>query len=77
MRGHQAFLGFSPTSGTEPSAPSASRTDRVAKYNQLLRIEERLGEDAVFPGFKALSAHPVLRPPRVVGPAEGARREGE
>src|SRR6202451_1299837 len=54
---------------------SASRTDRVAKYNQLLRIEERLGEDAVFPGFKALSAHPVLRPPRVVGPAEGARRE--
>jgi enolase len=56
---------------------SASRTDRVAKYNQLLRIEERLGEDAVFPGFKALSAHPVLRPPRVVGPAEGARREGE
>ncbi len=56
---------------------SASRTDRIAKYNQLLRIEERLGEDAVFPGFKALSAHPVLRPPRVVGPAEGARREGE
>jgi enolase len=56
---------------------SASRTDRIAKYNQLLRIEERLGQDAVFPGFKALSAHPVLRPPRVVGPAEGARREGE
>jgi enolase len=56
---------------------SASRTDRVAKYNQLLRIEERLGEDAVFPGFKALSAHPVLRAPRAVGPAEGARREGE
>jgi enolase 1/2/3 len=27
-----------------------SRTDRVAKYNQLLRIEEALGEDAVFPG---------------------------
>jgi enolase len=54
---------------------SASRTDRIAKYNQLLRIEERLGEDAVFPGFKALSAHPVLRPPRQVGPAEGARRE--
>ncbi len=27
-----------------------SRTDRVAKYNQLLRIEEQLGEDAVFPG---------------------------
>jgi len=29
---------------------SASRTDRVAKYNQLLRIEERLGESAEFPG---------------------------
>ena len=54
---------------------SGSRTDRIAKYNQLLRIEERLGEDAVFPGFKGLSAHPVLRPPRKVGPAEGARHE--
>jgi len=29
---------------------SASRTDRTAKYNQLLRIEEELGEDAVFKG---------------------------
>jgi enolase len=29
---------------------SASRTDRVAKYNQLLRIEELLGEGAEFPG---------------------------
>jgi enolase len=29
---------------------SASRTDRVAKYNQLLRIEERLGEAAEYPG---------------------------
>ncbi|RMF94315.1 MAG: phosphopyruvate hydratase [Candidatus Schekmanbacteria bacterium] len=29
---------------------SACRTDRVAKYNQLLRIEEELGVDAVFPG---------------------------
>ena len=29
---------------------SASRTDRVAKYNQLLRIEEELGEGAVYPG---------------------------
>jgi enolase len=27
-----------------------SRTDRVAKYNQLLRIEEALGQDAAFPG---------------------------
>jgi enolase len=30
-----------------------SRTDRVAKYNQLLRIEEELGGDAVYPGFGA------------------------
>ena len=30
-----------------------SRTDRVAKYNQLLRIEEMLGTAAVYPGRKA------------------------
>jgi enolase len=29
---------------------SASRSDRMAKYNQLLRIEEELGEVAIFPG---------------------------
>jgi enolase len=29
---------------------SASRTDRIAKYNQLLRIEENLGQDAVYGG---------------------------
>jgi len=34
---------------------SASRTDRVAKYNQLLRIEEELGSAARFPGRNALS----------------------
>ncbi len=28
-----------------------SRTDRVAKYNQLLRIEEELGGDAAYPGW--------------------------
>jgi len=27
---------------------SMSRSDRIAKYNQLLRIEEELGDDAVF-----------------------------
>jgi enolase len=32
---------------------SASRTDRIAKYNQLLRIEEELGTAAVFAGRKA------------------------
>jgi enolase len=30
-----------------------SRTDRVAKYNQLLRIEEQLGDKAVYPGWDA------------------------
>ena len=30
---------------------SASRSDRMAKYNQLLRIEEALGETAIFPGM--------------------------
>jgi enolase len=34
---------------------SASRTDRVAKYNQLLRIEEELGSGARFLGLKALN----------------------
>jgi enolase len=33
---------------------SASRTDRIAKYNQLLRIEEELGSAARFPGKSAL-----------------------
>jgi enolase len=37
---------------------SASRTDRVAKYNQLLRIEEELGAAARFPGRSALAARP-------------------
>jgi len=33
---------------------SASRTDRICKYNQLLRIEEELGTSAKFPGRKVL-----------------------
>jgi enolase len=33
---------------------SASRSDRIAKYNQLLRIEEELGEAAQFPGKAAV-----------------------
>jgi enolase len=36
---------------------SASRTDRISKYNQLLRIEEELGEGAQFLGLKALNYH--------------------
>lgn len=41
---------------------SLSRSDRVAKYNQLLRIEEFLGDAAAYPGptaFKTLRAHPL------------------
>ena len=34
-----------------------ARSDRVAKYNQLLRIEEDLGESASFPGLAALSGN--------------------
>ena len=40
---------------------SASRTDRVAKYNQLLRIEEALREGARFLGLKALN-YRITRP---------------
>ena len=32
-----------------------SRSERVAKYNQLLRIEEELGESAVYPGIQAFN----------------------
>ncbi|HEY9480684.1 MAG TPA: phosphopyruvate hydratase [Candidatus Paceibacterota bacterium] len=35
---------------------SASRTDRIAKYNQLLRIEEALGQKALYPGKDAFKA---------------------
>jgi enolase len=30
-----------------------ARSDRVAKYNQLLRIEEQLGHEATYPGLAA------------------------
>jgi len=36
---------------------SLARSDRVAKYNQLLRIEEDLGDRAVYPGAKAIKAY--------------------
>jgi enolase len=34
------------TSASPGPGPAGARTDRVAKYNQLLRIEEELGETA-------------------------------
>ena len=40
---------------------SASRTDRVAKYNQLLRIEEILGDASRYPGMAAFAAHAAGR----------------
>ena len=36
-------------------AGAPARSDRVAKYNQLLRIEEDLGDAARFPGRSALA----------------------
>ncbi len=45
-----------------------SRTDRVAKYNQLLRIEEALGDDASYPGRGGV--------PGAVGRAGGATAPG-
>jgi enolase len=38
------------TSATQIKTGSMSRSDRIAKYNQLLRIEEELGDGARFPG---------------------------
>src|SRR6201988_3422602 len=40
---------------------SASRTDRIAKYNQLLRIEEELGDAARFLGMRALNSKGDIR----------------
>jgi enolase len=34
---------------------SLARSDRLAKYNQLLRIEEQLGDQAVYAGARALA----------------------
>jgi enolase 1/2/3 len=48
------------TSAGQIKTGSASRSDRVAKYNQLLRIEEELGKSARFAGraaIRQLSAH--------------------
>ncbi|MFM7569835.1 MAG: phosphopyruvate hydratase [Betaproteobacteria bacterium] len=41
------------TNALQIKTGSMSRTDRIAKYNQLLRIEEDLGETAVYPGQSA------------------------
>ena len=41
------------TNALQIKTGSLSRTDRIAKYNQLLRIEEDLGETAIYPGRDA------------------------
>jgi enolase len=45
------------TNAGQIKAGAPARSDRVAKYNQLLRIEEDLGESAAFPGRAALAAN--------------------
>ncbi len=49
---------------------SFRRTDRLAKYNQLLRIEEELGSGAVFLGWKGLTIR------LAAGSVETNQREG-
>jgi len=44
------------TSAGQIKTGSASRTDRVCKYNQLLRIEEELGSSAVYAGARAVKS---------------------
>ncbi|MDP6992886.1 MAG: phosphopyruvate hydratase, partial [Woeseiaceae bacterium] len=43
------------TEATQIKTGSLSRSDRIAKYNQLLRIEEALGSDAAYAGRDAFS----------------------
>ena len=49
------------TSATQIKTGSLSRSDRVAKYNQLLRIEEALGERGNYPGKVAFTNVPGLK----------------
>ncbi len=46
------------TGASQIKTGSLSRTDRVAKYNELLRIEEHLEKAAVYPGKKAFFSLP-------------------
>src|ERR671932_688805 len=49
------------TNAGQIKAGAPSRTDRIAKYNQLLRIEEELGGDARFPGWEAFPRASALK----------------
>jgi len=46
------------TAATQIKTGSMSRSDRIAKYNQLLRIEEELGARAAYPGLAAFPVKP-------------------
>jgi enolase len=48
------------TTATQIKTGSLSRSDRIAKYNQLLRIEEALGDDAIYAGRNAFANVPGL-----------------
>jgi len=48
------------TNGGQLKAGAPARSDRVAKYNQLLRIEEELGESATYLGAAALTTAKVV-----------------
>jgi len=47
------------TPATQIKTGSMSRSDRIAKYNRLLRIEEELGQQAVYPGLGAFPVKPA------------------
>ena len=49
------------TAATQIKTGSLCRSDRVAKYNQLLRIEEALGADARYAGLDAFPNLPAFR----------------
>ena len=49
------------TMATQIKTGSLSRSDRIAKYNQLLRIEEALGSAARYPGMAAFAHVPGLQ----------------
>ncbi len=54
---------------------SASRSDRIAKYNRLLRIEEELGSQARFRGMSAIAGQPVPVPaPKVKAKKKVAKK---
>jgi enolase len=52
---------------------SLARSDRTAKYNQLLRIEESLGEDATYAGYDVLREKPDAAKPKPNGKSKAGK----